>query len=354
MEQTQTPQTWRELLSIYIDDPQMRQGIADALGVNPITLTRWIKQQSIPRPQYLRRLLTVLTPHDRLLFMSLVDKEVEGFSTLLQDDMLPSEPLVIPPEVYKRVLHTCATIPKRLRFSSLCDLILSQALKQLDPYRLGMSIIVTCCMPPSYDNKVRTLREIIGKGTAPWGDQLEQQAVLLGVESLAGYAVTSSHLVANQKLEGEQGLSFGYRARWEESAAAAPIMLMGRIAGSLLVSSTQPEYFTPMHCALIESYAELVALAFDPVEEDFYELERIQLSAVPPAEEQRPYLSGFRQRVVEIMIQALRDDHPMIAPQAELIVWQQVEAELLHLPPPSEVTGLLRVSRPETKRRSLK
>jgi hypothetical protein len=340
VEQTQTPQTWRELLSVYVDDPQMRQGIADALGVNPITLTRWIKQQSIPRPQNLRRLLTVLTPQDRLLFLSLVDKEVEGFSTLLQDEMIPSEPLVIPPEVYKRVLHTCATIPKRLRFSSLCDLILSQALKQLDPHRFGMSIIVACCMPPSYDHKVRTLREIIGKGTAPWGDQLEQQAVLLGVESLAGYAVASSHLVANQKLEGEHGLSFGYRATWEESAVAAPIMLMGRIAGSLLVSSTQPEYFTPMHCALVESYAELVALAFDPVDEDFYELERIQLSAVPPAEEQRPYLAGFRQRVVEIMAQGMRDGHPMIAPQAELIVWQQVEAELLHLPPPGEVTGI--------------
>jgi hypothetical protein len=96
VEQTQTPQTWRELLSIYIDDPQMRQGIADALGVNPITLTRWIKQQTIPRPQNLRRLLTVLTPQDRLLFMSLVDKEVEGFSTLLQDDTISGEPLIIP------------------------------------------------------------------------------------------------------------------------------------------------------------------------------------------------------------------------------------------------------------------
>lgn len=340
MEQTQTPQTWRELLSIYVDDPHMRQSIVDALGINPLTLTRWIKQESIPRPHNFRRLLTVLPPQDRQLFLSLVEKEGEGFSPLLQEDLILSEPPVIPPEVYKRVLHTCSTIPKRLRFSSLCDLILSQALKQLDPQRLGMSIMVACCMPPSYDHKVRTLREVVGKGTAPWGDHLEQEAVLLGVESLAGYAVTSTHLIANQNLEEERGLSFGYRSRWEESAVAVPILLMGTIAGSLLVASTQQDYFTPMRSALVESYAELVALAFDPVEENFYEPEHIQLSAVPTAQEQRPSLAGFRQRVVDIMTQAMRDSHPMTAPQAELMVWQQVEAELLHLPAHAEATGI--------------
>jgi len=111
------------------------------------------------------------------------------------------------------------------------------------------------------------------------------------------------------------------------SAAAIAITSMGKVAGSLLVSSSQPDYFLPTRCKLIEQYAELIALAFDPG--DFYELEQIELAPLPSYEIQQPYLAGFRKRVNELMLQDTSSQHLMPIFEAEQIVWQQIEAELL-------------------------
>ncbi len=66
----------------------------------------------------------------------------------------------------------------------------------------------------------------------------------------------------------------------------------------------------------------LIALAFAP--EDFYEPQQINLGILPAYEVQRPYLSEFRKRVLVVMQQ-----HSMRIFEAEQLVWQQIEAELL-------------------------
>ena len=249
--------------------------------------------------------------------------ETEGSLT---EDLLNK----IPSEFYIRVLRTRATIPQVLRFTSLCDLILQQALEQLDPNRIGMAVTVVRCMPPSTDKKIRSLRESVGRGTPPWDSNLDQQAILLGAESLAGNAVSLGRLVVNQDLSEEHSLSPGYHGQWEESAAAAPIMLEGKVSGCLLVSSSQTNYFPQSRQSLIESYADLIALAFETVE--FYDPRQIELGLVPFQDVQKLYLSGFRQRLSETMIQATKNKQPLTIFEAEQIVWQQFEAELLGLP----------------------
>lgn len=316
--------TWRDVLGSVIQDPQERRRIAHELGINPVTLTRWVNKEANPRPQSLQRLLKALPQHRKVL-LELVVNEFEGFTTEAEDLLRK-----IPSEFYNRVLRTLATIPQVLRFSSLSDLILQQALEQLDPQRSGLAIIVARCMPPSREGKIRSLRESVGRGTQPWEDKLDQQAILLGAESLAGHAVTLGHPVANQNLSESKSLSPGYHGLWEESAAAAPIMLEGNVAGCLLVSSTQPNYFLPSRQALIESYADLIALTFEPWE--FYETKYIELGLVPLQEVQQAYLAGFRQRLSETMIQAVRDHQPLSLAQAEQMIWQQFEEELLRLP----------------------
>src|SRR5205085_8873280 len=97
----------------------------------------------------------------------------------------------IPSEFYGRVFSARSATNETLHFWSISNLILQQALGQLDPDRLGMAITVVRCMPPSNGNKVRSLRESVGQGTPPWNGDLEQQAMFLGAESLAGYAVTT-------------------------------------------------------------------------------------------------------------------------------------------------------------------
>jgi len=320
------PQTWRELLSHHIENPQERVRIAAILEINPVTLMRWVRQESTPRPQHLQHLLDAL-PEERELLLTLIRQEFPGFSTVLEDSSATSASTTIPAEFYDRVIHTLATIPKDLHFWSLCDLIVRQVLLQLDPQRLGMAVTVARCMPPAQGNKVRSLREVIGCGTPPWESTLENHLMLLGAESLAGYVVGMGRPMENQNLRGQSGLRPGYPGKWEESAVAAPIMFASGIAGCLLASSTQPDYFIAPRRALVERYAELIALVFD--RQEFYELEQIALSILPSFEVQQPFFSGFRQRVVDIMSQALRNRQPLSSLQAEQLAWQQLEEELL-------------------------
>src|SRR5271157_1982543 len=171
----QEPSTWRDLLGSVIQDPQERRRIANELGINPVTLTRWVNKEASPRPQSLQRLLKILPQHRKVLLELLVN-DFEGFAAEPEDALTEDLQHKIPSEFYNRVLRTRATIPKVLRFSSLCDLILQQALEQLDPQRLGLAIIVVRCMLPSQEGKIRSLRESVGRGTHPWEGKLDQQA----------------------------------------------------------------------------------------------------------------------------------------------------------------------------------
>jgi transcriptional regulator with XRE-family HTH domain len=318
----QKPRTWRDLLGSILADSQERQRVAKELGVSAVTLFRWVSGESKPRSHNLRRLLAVLPQH-RSQLLPLLEEEFDGFLVGVKEESQPMVLETIPAEFYRQVHHTLPYLPEMLRFSSLSDLILQQALEQLDPHQLGISIIVASCMPPSIDKQIRSLRVRAGRGTSPWSRDLAQEAILLGAESLAGHVVSSGHIEMNQRLSDAFNAAPGYQDDWEESAVAVPIMLCGKIAGSLLVSSTQPDYFHSARHTLVESYAELLALAFDL--EDFYDTQLIALWPVPPREVQLQYFSDFQLRVARVMHQ-----HNLTIVKAELQVWQQIEQELFH------------------------
>lgn len=324
-EEMQGSQSWRELLGKFLQDPRERSRIAAELGVNPLTLTRWVSGESNPRSQNLQALLRALPQYREFLLESIPEEFGQLFNeAVVKEDALQE----IPAAFYARIFSAYAELPDILRSWSICDLILLQALLQLNPNRVGMEITVVRCMPPSQGQKVRSLRETVGRGTPPWARELQQKTMFLGTESLAGYTVTMGRSVAIQTKGGQHR----FPARWvdrEESAAAYPIKQAGRIAGCLLFSSTQPNYFLPFRLALIESYAELIVLAFE--REEFYELGSIDLGIMPSPEEQQPYFSAFSQRVTDMMREATRSQQPVGIIEAEQVVWQQLEAELLQL-----------------------
>ncbi len=53
-------QSWNELLAGIIRIPEERQRLAEALGVNQVTLTRWANGLAIPRVQHRRRLIDLV------------------------------------------------------------------------------------------------------------------------------------------------------------------------------------------------------------------------------------------------------------------------------------------------------
>src|SRR5437660_5166038 len=169
------PQNWRELLGNIISDPHEKQRVAQELGVRTITLTRWVTRESDPRPQNLRLLLNVL-PEQRELLRELIGEEFADFTAEAIDDTSKD----IPSEFYSRVFSARSATNETLHFWSICNLIIQQAIGQLDPDRLGLAITVVRCMPPLNGNKVRSLRESAGQGTPPWNGDLELQGMFLG------------------------------------------------------------------------------------------------------------------------------------------------------------------------------
>jgi len=146
---------------------------------------------------------------------------------------------------------------------------------------------------------------------------------------LAGHAVSSWRLEANQNLQSEQTFLPFLRTKWEMSAAACPLLQANRVAGCLLVSSTQANYFSPARLELIQNYANLMVLACEP--EDFYEHTSIQLALMPAPELQQTHFAHFQRSVKNLMVQSAQYNKWLIRPEATELVWQQFEEEFIRL-----------------------
>lgn len=319
--------TWRDLLGRIISDPFERQRIATAVSVNTITLSRWANNTSSPRLEKLGILLDALPQSQRELMLPLIADEFPEISTgaIIADEISPD----IPAACYAQVLSANADMPDVLYFWSVCKLTLQQALEQLDARRLGMVIMVAQCTPPKGANKVRSLRGNVRQGTLPLNHTLETEPIFLGAESLSGTVVTSCRPLTIQNIEDFPSLK-GNVAPALVSATAYPILRRGRIGGCLVITSTQLNYFTPARLNLVQHYANLIALAFEA--EEFYDPKRIDLGVMPPSPLQKPYFAQFRRRVAEVMKLSMQQQQTINTIQAEQLVWQQLEEELLNLP----------------------
>jgi hypothetical protein len=325
------PHTWRELLARLTERPAERQRVAEALGVTPYTVTRWIEGQSEPRIQNLKRLPEVFPGYSQL------------FSELIQAELVPNAPPPVPSplahpqhevpaEYLVQVLSAYATSRGPFRSWSLRTLTLQQALAHLDPDRVGMEITLVHCVAPASKERVRSLCERMGIGNAPWESRVSRRLLFLGAESLCGWTVGRGEPGVVQNMEQEGLLPFR-KGPYEQSAVAWPLQRAGRLAGCLLVSSAQANSFTPTELSAIEVYANTLALSFD--DEEFYELHRIALHEIPVLSRQQEYTSMAH---LPERVAGLRREHgySLSEAQAEVLALQQMEAELLLLSSQSE------------------
>src|ERR1700693_3061041 len=100
------PQSWRELLAIIIRDPHERQRIAGELSVSTVTLNRWVRGESAPRPHNLRHLLSVVPQfRDELLELLRLEEDTENLIGASSDDSEQE----IPASFYIRVFNARAS-----------------------------------------------------------------------------------------------------------------------------------------------------------------------------------------------------------------------------------------------------
>ncbi len=309
--------SWQSILQRLIKTTAERQRLATALGVTTMTLSRWANGESNPQRPHLIRLIQAVHPQYRQELLEALKQTYPDIESWLKENAVEQ----VAAEFFAQVLNTRTTTIESLRFWQIGDMVLRQALIQLDPNQLGMSITLVQCMPPRPDGKIRSLRERMGKGTLPWTADLEQMALFLGMESLAGYVVESGRVQSIEDLR-KHHLVPGYQSEFEISAAAHPIWLGGRVAGCLLASSTQVGYFSQQRMALLAIFSDLASLAFEPG--DFYSPSQIELRPMPPPEVQRDVLATFRRRVAQLQYQ-----RHLSSTEAEQEAWRQIEEELL-------------------------
>ncbi|BCL83323.1 GAF domain-containing protein [Ktedonobacteria bacterium brp13] len=313
---------WRDLLGNIVNAAQDKQRIASELGVSPITLSRWISGESMPRAQNLRYLLHVL-PEYRSHFLALWYEEFDAaFIEEIEADTIPNE---VSSAFYAQILRDHCRLPRILHRRSLCERIVQQGLKQIDPNGAGLYIAVFRCTPPRIDGKVRSLYEDTWAMSFP-SEKSEEMPIrpFFGRESLIGRAVYMGQPhVIQRKDEGFR--QFSEQDWWDimESGMACPIHLDDQYAGCMVVYSLLPDYFLlPSRQELIRQFANLLALAFEPA--DYHPHNVIDLAHLPSFSRQIATVLSYRQRLAMMM-----SKQSVNFAQAECLVMQQLEAELL-------------------------
>ncbi len=107
----------------------------------------------------------------------------------------------------------------------------------------------------------------------------------LGSTTLAGVSAMLARMQTWDNLNESERLQFEVD-EFERSACAYPVLRGGRISGVLIVSSTQPDFFSnPIACQAVVEYAQLLSLAFH--EEEFYPFSELSLRPLPDLKWQR-------------------------------------------------------------------
>jgi hypothetical protein len=318
--------TFRTLIKELLHDPAARKRIEQRTDIAPRTLSRWISGETEdPDRKRLTSLLAALPQHRDALLAAII-RALPDFNVPLID---PTNRLVedLPMDFWLRLLETNANTPGNLHFASVVHLIFLQLQSAIDPERIGVQLIIAQCTPPaSPDHPVRSLREVMKMRTHQSLLTSPGDTIFLGAESLSGYSASLCQASIVQNIEEEQRLPVR-RTRNEQSAAAYPIQRGGYVAGCFLVSSPQPDLFSQRLQYLLQIYAYLLSIAFET--EAFYAPERIRLRPMPAEQIQYAYIAGFQQRVMTL----LQHDASLSRLQAEAATWQQIEEELLALPP---------------------
>ena len=288
-----------------------------------MTLSRWANGESKPQRPHLLHLIQAVHPNLRQGLLEALEQSYPELQNWLAEETMSA----ISSEFFAQVLNVRTLTTDSMRFWRISELVLKEALAQLDPNNLGMAVKLVQCMPPRpEDGKIRSLRERAGKGSSPWTADLEHDVLFLGLESMCGYAVEVRHVVSDPDLR-KNTVFPTYQDDNEMSAATQPIRFENHIAGCLLASSTQIGYFVPQRLDLLAIFGDLIALAFE--KKDFYPPHLIELRALPSPERQRPILANFRQRVTSKLLNQ-RQHHSN--PAIEIATWQEIEGELLALP----------------------
>ena len=292
--------------------------LAHTLDISENTIYRWMNGSSEPRVVHLKHLLEVLPDHYSNLTYA-ISRTFPGVLEALTTDLRE-----VQKDIYKRVLELFTTTNDgEQRRWQITRAIFEYILLHLDSERRGMAVTYAKLMPARSDG-VHSLIETDMRGNYPWPFELENPAYL-GSTTLAGTAAMLERLQTWDNLSETERLQVKVD-EFERSACACPVTRGSRIAGVLIVSSTQPGFFAdPVAYQAVLEYAQLLSLAFR--ESDFYQFSLLNLVPMPSLKWQRTEVGSSY--VNRIMVCARKRDISRQEAEQQVRVDMETEFEEL-------------------------
>lgn len=292
--------------------------IAREIGVSDNTVYRWLNGTAEPRHSHLMRLLEVLPRSSSVLPHAPGQQVYAGRVASQQPGRWD-----VQKEIYRRVMELAATtVDDASRRWHVIETIFEYALLHLDSDRQGLALTYARLMPPRADGTIHSLYEAEMRGQAPWPFTLDFKAYL-GSTTLAGAAAMLQR-VKVWSIKDDARTPVGLDEN-ERSSCAAPVMRGGRLAGVLIISSTQEDFVRNSSVPrTVGDYAHLLAAGL--MDSDFYPTSLIQLVPMPELSWQRTRIaSSYLNRIVEYARKRC-----LSFAEAEQTVLQDLEEEFEH------------------------
>lgn len=317
------PRSWREILRTVLLDTQERQRLEKLFDAR--SLRRWANGEANPQLQNFRSLLQALPQH-RYQMISLIGQEFPDILERLEISDVEDTLSTIPSPVYARVLEERAKSTSPLNLWGVGMLVLQNLVKHLSAPQSGIAaLFAQCITPPKGETKIRALRENFLQANTLWPTPFASntEPYFWGAESVAGSVVASCQPAVYHDTKQEHFLLMHPSEnvlRHMNSLIAYPILQGERVAGCLVVLSTQPRFFTNLRFEVVKLYSELLAQAFRECE--FYMRFDVELSTIPEASLQLLFLSSFREKANALHRSAEQHGTPMSYTEAERQVLQ--------------------------------
>ena len=311
---------WHQILETLTRTPKALERLAQQLGVAPVTIQRWVKGQSSPRPQQIHRLVNALPEHASVL-RNLLNQEFPPFAVTEDRSGQMSDQLT-------EALTTLATTPRHLHFWYVGPMMLQAILAQFDPFQQGMLVRLIQGVRPAPGKRVRSVRLTLMAANAPLRQGIiPTQLYFAGAESLVGQVISSGHALLLEDVSGGNWRLPHPMTAWAQSTVVVPLLFGGQIAGCLKVCSPTPRIFDLSHLERLEHFATLMALVLQP--EEFYAPECISLALMPTPDMQQPFVSRFHTLVRDSLREADCLQRSITLVEAEQLAWQQIEEDLM-------------------------
>jgi hypothetical protein len=288
--------------------------VAKEVSVAENTVYRWINGISVPRQLYLKKLPDAL-PDYRTQLITVIN---ETFGNIISPP--PQQAREVSKDIYRQVLEAVTTYSHdaEARFWQISEIIFNDALAQLDAERNGLAITYAELMSP-HKGVVHSLREVRMRGHAPWPDSIDSKT-FLGSMSLVGSAALLMR--ALDWSDADNSRAPVEIDQYERSAYAVPVLHGNLLAGVLVVSSGQSNFFkNTTACQLVAEYALLMGVALS--DREFYSADQLDLRPMPPLSWQRQEIAHtYLDRII-----AYAHKHTASRRDAEFWVQSQMELE---------------------------